>query len=134
MRLWWDVFRVTLRDIFYTPAPRPNQGKALDIVWHGIYGVPQEPPHITWMLQKHLDCADGTSWVSVRTGECVAGQTTSGVEIAVAWPDGCRYSTTAFAHELLHAASYYKDVPLGHSVMFYDKVAEANVALRVIGL
>jgi hypothetical protein len=85
---------------------KPNQDRAVSIVWNGMYGETRDPPQIEWREDfcnpKYPDIA-GVSY----EGVCYAGLTFDYYLSMVAWrgnfsgyglPRGM-----AFSHELLHA-------------------------------
>lgn len=81
-----------------SPSEYPRQSEALSIVWN-LYAPSCAPPAIEWAR----DCErEGKPGVTYR-GTCFAG---------LAWPGYVRlawwgsFSSSAYAHELLHATHY----------------------------
>jgi hypothetical protein len=88
-------------------APKPDQARALELVWGQVYRMEHlEAPSIGWVSADQLDCNGDTGWS--EGGLCVYGVSwgtaETGHQAMVAWPKGARFSSTAFAHEMLHRA------------------------------
>jgi hypothetical protein len=111
--------------------------RALQVVWADIYGMDFKlAPLLTWVTRERLDCLKGRGWLSDEG--CVAGLSWRETNrSAVAWPAGTsKFSDTAFAHELRHAAAWH-NVGLNNdhfSGEFQGDVAVANGKLREAGL
>lgn len=94
---------------------KPGQDRATDIVWLGRYQEHHHnPPDTAWRDQDSLDCAEvggqntgfhlGSYWQDPHhNGDCVLGVTWEYLGLSeVAWYDGAKFSTTAYAHEMYH--------------------------------
>lgn len=90
------------------PSKIPNQDKAIDLVWYGVFQELESPPEIHWI--EDLNCHDMEGYFEGRgpgvvadSGLCVAGAYWSEWN----WIDLAHYSDLfsemAFTHELLHA-------------------------------
>lgn len=135
------------------PYPeQESQDEAVEIVWRGTYAMGgKSPPRIEWKLPETLDCGDGVAFtVKIPTTDasgkrvlkdrCVYGIYWPTLHKAqVAWPEGANYSSTAFAHELWHAAMAWKRLPddathISAGFQPGGEVDQANATLRARGL
>ena len=135
------------------PAKKPNQDRALEVVWREVYGVRDWPfPRVEWVEGSRLTCKAGKGWqietvFDHRTGArltqpakiCIAGLTVNGGLVQVAWYPGAKFSDTALAHELWHAAMLVRkgaEDPFHRSPAFQPggEVDRANAALKNAGL
>jgi len=83
-----------------------EQDVALQIIWQGAYRRTDPPPQIRWVSESQQNCTDprsGKRGIRTLIG-CVEGLTLSPKAVSVSWHDGDRFSGTALAHELVHAA------------------------------
>ncbi len=126
------VLYVTRKKPLGTPGFAPTDLLfAIADVWTDTYDMKySDLPKFTWVTGKQLNCFTGRGW---KSGDiCVAGMSwIERNECAIAWPEGSKFSDTAFAHELLHAARWHnQSLPLDHnSQEFIDLVAKANATL-----
>lgn len=89
--------------------PLPGQDKAIEVVWHGLYGETGEPPPIEWFagtgsLPGTTDIAGLAlaGWkiqVAIESATCVTGE--HGEESF-----DCSIGSSELAHELMHAHTY----------------------------
>lgn len=87
-----------------TPTPvREGQEKAAWIVWTS-YGRSDAPPTVRWLEGPALNCAIGDSAGFQTPVGCRQGFTWTPFNVSVAWRPGDEFSTTALAHEYMHAA------------------------------
>lgn len=154
------ILLITLLAVAPTPAsPKPNQDKAIQIVWRDMYGMNIPPPTIIWVEGKELNCGKGRTedgrivgsrknkgfvgWLDLSATDtwppCVYGTFTPHTNtIRLSWPRGTtRFSTTAFSHELAHARAWADTGAFNHQG--YDfaprgRAALADRALRKQGL
>ena len=89
-------------------ATIPNQDKALQLVWYGVYQETDDPPDIYWV--EKLNCFDmkgyyrgGAPTAVVDSGQCVGGAYWSDWQWIDLAHNSDVFSETAFSHELLHA-------------------------------
>ncbi len=96
-----------------------GQERAVDIIWHSVYGQSDPVPKIRWITGKSLDCNDGRGFTAfelnpdydlgadspVAVTVCVEGYTFSAKEVLVAWHGEDSYSQTTIAHELWHVVN-----------------------------
>lgn len=83
-------------------ARKDHQDEATRIVWNEIFHEEGPPPDIEWLEGDILNCGNGRGWMADH--ECYGGMFWFNRWFAqVAWFEGARFSTTAFAHELCHA-------------------------------
>jgi hypothetical protein len=88
-------------------------------------------------MGPELTCTDPNSGnPGFRTSAgCREGYTASPWEVSVAWHDGDRFSQTALAHELRHAADAREGVvDPSHKGPQWRAVEAANAALETAGL
>tara|TARA_R110000868_G_scaffold85529_5_gene240561 strand:+ start:1146 stop:1598 length:453 start_codon:yes stop_codon:yes gene_type:complete len=109
---------------------KPNQAEATRIVWNDVYGCTDEPPVVHF--------ADGETAFSSLRGNAVAGEANP-EEIALAWPAGATWSSSAFAHELNHvrllrSGGAWQEAHEDPSWAPGGLVDRAVLALRVRGL
>jgi hypothetical protein len=119
------------------PTPRPDQDRAVELVWNGVFGMGHlAAPTIRWVNADELDCQHDTGWS--EGSRCVYGvgwgTAESGHAVLIAWPEGGRFSTTAFAHELLHRAIGGDPDHLTHHWQPGGRLEAANRALEGGGL
>lgn len=89
----------------------PGQEKAVDLIWHKVFGQKEKPPRINWVMGRSLDCLNGSGFMARwnvngnNTGMCVSGVYWPDLYLAeVAWEPGTKkFYGTALAHELNHA-------------------------------
>lgn len=118
-------------------AEMPGQGVALQIVWAGEYGRRDAPPELRYVLEPNLPCLDPNSgrpgWKTLVG--CREGYTPDAWHVSIAWHRGDRFSTTTFAHELLHAALAREGIvdPF-HKSGVWGMVDTANLKLEAAGL
>lgn len=159
--------KALLPDFAFTSGPRKDEGIAARIVWVETYGQSGRAPSVNWvdwnkMSSPKCGTDEKRGFVSVYTGGCVAGTTVGSVTIVVQ-KDG-RFSSSAYAHELLHVAWMLDGRWLPHhpegpwrqcsegeqptelspflrscilpadAAEFYGLVDKANAALRAAGL
>lgn len=86
-----------------------NQGNAIYVVWREVYGRKDAYPHVRWITGDALTCTDpnsnkpGFEIVGPEGAVCREGMTVVPWQIEVSY-HGERFSETALAHELWHAA------------------------------
>jgi hypothetical protein len=88
-------------------AAKPDQARAVELVWQQVYRMEHlAAPSIGWVSADQLDCNGEKGWSEDRL--CIYGVSWGTAETGhyamVAWPKDARFSSTAFAHELLHRA------------------------------
>jgi hypothetical protein len=87
------------------PGLRPDQDRALGIIWEQTYKRTDAAPQVLWVELGELSCTDpnsGKPGFHAPEG-CREGLTVTPKEVRVAWTGDDRMSGTALAHELLHA-------------------------------
>lgn len=85
-----------------------GQDEAMRIVWNGAYGRGDAPPTVRWVFAAGQTCTDpatGRGGFPTTVG-CKEGVCLLPSEVSVAIHDGEPFSTTAFAHEAMHAAQW----------------------------
>jgi hypothetical protein len=120
---------------------KPNQNRAVEIVWNQVYRMHTAPPPIIWIERTDL-VPDGRGFynpLKKRERTCVNGLFWP-YGMMIAWPDGSKYSDSALCHELYHAKMY-----IDHGIVdschkdsaWVNKesiIAEAIAALKNAGL
>jgi hypothetical protein len=117
---------------------RERQDEAIDIVWHGIYGMTGDPPTIRWIRAntEGFDRAGftlGDSEVQICIGDPADPQLWHHFLADGGWP----ISETSFCHELMHARTFIKtggDVDAAHVRGDWSLVDDAVEALSKAGL
>ena len=87
------------------PTTKPNQDRAVAIVWQDVFLRGDGAPVVRWVEGHDLTCTDpgsGRPGFPTPNG-CREGLTMLPTEVQVAWRDDDSFSTTTLAHELLHA-------------------------------
>jgi hypothetical protein len=105
-------------------TPKTGQDRALQLVWHELYGMDSEPPAVEWVHE----------WEGDFRSHAVCGW-----KIVVAdGPNGIlHFSETSFAHELMHCREISRtgDVDAFHYRGDWNLAnAEAVDALALFGL
>jgi len=116
-------------------APKPNQGQAIDLLWHGLYGEEGPPPPIAWVdadfLWGNIEGYTDVSEVRIAARDMeICG--TSGAACRL----GFRFSSTSFAHELMHYRTWKRtgDLDPLHFRGDWDLSTRANHELFLVGL
>lgn len=108
---------------------RPGQKEAEQIVWHGLYGMKDDPPPVEWIGNEGWEVA----------GQMVYGDTAIGWKVQVAcgspsyeWP----IEMTKYAHELIHWKCFLEtgDVDVAHSHCDWSLEGRANSLLADLHL
>jgi hypothetical protein len=107
----------------------PRQAEALQTVWEA-YGQEKTPPDIIWQQ----DCLGPHGEPGVRDGGVCVGGMFEGWVITLPWTGS--YSSSAFAHELLHAKQALQGVyDSGHTLPEWQTLLPlANQRLEEKGL
>lgn len=83
---------------------REGQEQASWVIWH-LYGREDTPPSVHWVEGKYLACTSPTGRPGFLTPVgCREGFTWTPFNVSVAWRPDDFFSTTALAHEDMHAA------------------------------
>jgi hypothetical protein len=136
MARWAVVLLVILGCRAQPRVEMPGQDQALAIVWGQEYGRRDAPPALRYVREPDLVCTDpdsGRPGFLTAVG-CREGYTGSPWAVSIAWHQGDTFSTTTFAHELLHAALGRMGIldPL-HKNPAWVMVDAANVRLAAAG-
>lgn len=109
-------------------TPKPEQARALDIIWRQVYGQTNSPPEVEW----HHDTA--------LFGD-TKGFTCAGWKVLITddeqGPETFHFSNTPLAHELMHERTFERthgDVDAGHLRGDWDLEGVANYWLQQNGL
>jgi hypothetical protein len=79
-------------------TPKPGQERAIQLVWHGLFGRSEVPPPIEWVHAPDVDGYRGRTWPAwkIQVADGTFGDDLQPICL------------TSFAHELMHYSEWLR--------------------------